>query len=368
MNTGLINDIKFNCDVSDAKYWGYFSICGLLMRYRDLYRSEQGLKPWADISREDITDWISKKEARWPEMEGLDFRNLTIGNKEFSPFALDGINEALRAQGLVYGAGYGMYMKPTFFLADLRSVREVSGLTVYTSRKEYVRDLFTAPGMVQGTSIFIRLEPLMALLQYKLFELSSRPTPPAGGDAFAAYGLARRQIIDDVYERNLETVTERYADVLLSHELAEAREDVAEWKDILAVAGDRNVEHFLRAVKDLIADTSVHGPLRRIIETRDRGGLCLFVALMDGFRRLLFPGLGQVYERTARHDGWAALENAREEGYERFRQLREDVIGLSRSGGGRDAFLGNLRSFVRAYLEKDGGPGPAAMKEKREQP
>jgi hypothetical protein len=212
--------------------------------------------------------------------------------------------------------------------------------------------------MVQGTSIFIRLEPLLALLQYKLSELSSRPTHSAGGDAFAAYGFGRRQIIDDVYERNLETVTERYADVLLSHELAEAREDVAEWKDILAVAEDRNVEHFLRAVKDLIADTSVHGPLRRIIETRDRGALGLFVALMDGFRRLLFPGLGRAYERTARHDGWAALENARDEGYERFRQLREDVIGLSRSSGGPDAFLGNLRSLVRAYLEKDGGPGP----------
>jgi hypothetical protein len=42
----LHKDIKFNCDVSDARFWGYFSICGLLMRYRDLYRSEQGLEPY----------------------------------------------------------------------------------------------------------------------------------------------------------------------------------------------------------------------------------------------------------------------------------------------------------------------------------
>jgi hypothetical protein len=32
----LIDDIKFNCEVSDAKYWGHFSICGLLMRLRAL--------------------------------------------------------------------------------------------------------------------------------------------------------------------------------------------------------------------------------------------------------------------------------------------------------------------------------------------
>jgi hypothetical protein len=29
MDSSLLNDIKFNCDVSDAQYWGYFSVCGL---------------------------------------------------------------------------------------------------------------------------------------------------------------------------------------------------------------------------------------------------------------------------------------------------------------------------------------------------
>ena len=39
MDSKLLDDIKYNCDVSDAQFWGYFSICGLLMRYRDLFRS-----------------------------------------------------------------------------------------------------------------------------------------------------------------------------------------------------------------------------------------------------------------------------------------------------------------------------------------
>ena len=64
MNIDLENDIKFNCDVSDAQYWGYFSVCGLLMRYRDLYRSEKGIKPWAEINHQDIGAWIENKEAR----------------------------------------------------------------------------------------------------------------------------------------------------------------------------------------------------------------------------------------------------------------------------------------------------------------
>lgn len=95
MDAALKNDIKYNCDVSDAAYWGYFSICGLLLRYRDLYRSEQGLKPWADISRTDITAWIHVKEAQWPELENKAFRALTIDGKQYQAFDVETINAAL---------------------------------------------------------------------------------------------------------------------------------------------------------------------------------------------------------------------------------------------------------------------------------
>ena len=121
MDAALKNNIKYNCDVSDAAYWGYFSICGLLLRYRDLYRSEQGLKPWADISRTDITAWIDVKEAQWPELENKEFRALTIDGKQYQPLMLRRSTLLLHPRGLVYGAGYGMYMKPTFFLAELKS-------------------------------------------------------------------------------------------------------------------------------------------------------------------------------------------------------------------------------------------------------
>src|SRR5512134_2079984 len=251
MEPELLKDIKHNCDVSDAQYWGYFSICGLLMRYRDLYRSEQGLKPWADIRREDIAEWIRAKEERWPELESEQFRKLPLNGKNYDPFDLEGINSVLTPRGFVYGAGFGMYHKPTFFLADLVSMREEAGLVVYTSRKEHVRDLFSAPGMAQGTNILIRLEPLMHLLLFKFSELNSRRTP-ALEDAFGSYGLGQRQIIDETFEQKLEEITGRYAELLQLHEHAEALEGTAEWKDILASAIDRDVEHFVRAVKDLV--------------------------------------------------------------------------------------------------------------------
>src|SRR5512139_980026 len=102
----VLEDIKFNCDVSDARYWGYFSICGLLMRYRDLFRSERGLEPWSPIARAEIAGWIGRKESRWTALEDRELRDLVIRGTTYSPFDIDGINEALHADGYVYGAGY----------------------------------------------------------------------------------------------------------------------------------------------------------------------------------------------------------------------------------------------------------------------
>jgi hypothetical protein len=346
MDITLANDIKFNCDVSDAQYWGYFSVCGLLMRYRDLFRSEKGLKPWATINREEIMSWISDKESRWPELEEKGFRDLTIGGNTYGPFEVDQINHALKDQNLVYGAGYGMYMKPTFFLAELRSLRGISGLTVHTSGSEFIRDLFTASGMLQGKNIFLRLEPLTILLLYKTSELNARSVP-ALEDALSQYGFQHRQIIDETFEKRLGEMAERYSEILLRHELAEALEEVPEWKDLLSQAGDRKVEHYLRAIKDLIADTSEHGPYKRIIDTRDRGALSLTIALVEGYQKVIYPEMQKAFNDFLRLGDWSALERTRRAGYERFRLQRDSIVDLYRVSNGKDDFSGKIRARLQ---------------------
>ncbi len=335
MADSLIEDIKFNCDVSDAKFWGYFSVCGLLMRYRDLYRSEKNLKPWSNIGREDIAAWIEHKETQWPGLERQNFRDLAVGGESHPPFEALGINEAIHPEGLVYGAGYGMYMKPTFFLAELISVREISGLTVYTAGRERIRDLLTAPAMLQGKNIFLRREPLSVLLLYKFSEMSAKRNP-ALVDAFTHFGFQHRQLMDDTFGKRLEALTDRYIETVLSHEIAEFKEDVPEWRDMLAAAGDRLNEHYLRAVKDLIADTSDHGPLRRIIETRDRGILGFLVAIPEGFHRVLFPELREAYAEFLLAGNWDEIEKVRKTGHARFISERERAVLLYRKSGKND--------------------------------
>jgi hypothetical protein len=346
MDAGFLADIKFNCDVSDAQFWGYYSVCGLLMRYRDLYRSEIGMKPWADIPREKIGAWIEAKESKWPELEKEGFRNLTLEGRSHDPFDVEAINAKLIQEGLVYGAGYGMYLKPTFFLAKLRAQREVSGLTVYTSGLELVRDLFTSPGMLRQNTVFLRLEPLTILLLYKHSELNTRHVTVLE-DAFAEYGFPNRQIIDITFEQRLEQMADRYSEILLAHELGEAAEAIPEWKDILALSsGNRQLEHYLRAVKDLIADTSDHGPYRKIIETRDRGALSLSIALIEGFRRMMYPEIREAYTVFSRDENWSVLESARYKGYEKFRSLRDAIMKRYHGNPSKEDFIDAMRDLT----------------------
>jgi hypothetical protein len=338
----LKDDIKFNCDLSDALYWGYFSICGLLLRYRDLYRSEKGLKAWSNISRADIADWIAAKEAQWPDLEERQFRDLTIEGKTYGPFDVEAVNSVLAPQGLVYGAGYSMYMKPTFFLAELRSTKQVDGLTVMISGNELVRDLLTSPAMLQGSSVFLRLEPLMMLLHFKFGELHTKDDPLLA-EAFSHYGFGQRQLVDETFEQKLNALAEGYAEIIISHEVGEHREGVPEWKDILAAAGDRKNEHYLRAVKDLLADTSEAGPLRRILETKDRGALGLWTALMEGFPRAMFPEIREAVREFRRHEDWELIEKTRKAGYERFRLERDRVLELFRESG-KEGFAERLKT------------------------
>jgi hypothetical protein len=354
----FLRDIKFNCDVSDARYWGYFSICGLLMRYRDLFRSEQGLEPWDPVVREEIARWIGRKESRWAGLEGKEFRDLVIRGTAYSPFDTPGINRAIAKEGLVYGAGYGMYLKPTFFLGRALSVTERDGHTVSITGREAARDLFTAPAMLQERSIFLRLEPLKALLWDKYTELGPG-CPPALADAFRVYGLGPGRPVNDVLANDLDRMVTAYAEVLLQHELAESHEALPQWKELLTRAGDRKIEHYLRAVKDLVADTSDTGPLLLIVRTRNRGALGLSMGLMDGYRRLLFPDIREAYTRFLRDGNWEIVGDARLRGYARFIALRDRIIGLSAQSD-QDAFNNGLRTMMQeAEQEAPSSSAPA---------
>jgi hypothetical protein len=238
-----------------------------------------------------------------------------------------------------------MYLKPTFFLARLRILSGTSGHAVYWTGQELARDLFAAPAMLQGTVIFLRLEPLRSYLWDQYSQLvPGRPTVLS--DAFAAYGLRPGQAVQGDFPAHFDSMLSDYADLLLRHELAESRESVPPWKGIVAAADDRKSEHFLRAIQDLVADTSDAGPLARISETRDRRGLSIFIGLMEGFRRSLFPELRDAYHHFQNEGEWSVIDAVRSSGYARFIAVREAILALF-DHKDRDAFRTGLQELMR---------------------
>ena len=99
-------------------------------------------------------------------------------------------------------------------------------------------------------------------------------------------------------------------------------------------------------MKDLVADTSDRGPLRKIIEDRDRGALGLTLALTEGYRKILYPEIKAAYADLSLHQDWTVIERARKTGYGRFRSRRDEIVALFRSGKEKEEFMGEVKKLI----------------------
>ncbi|MCL5024379.1 MAG: hypothetical protein M1497_13635 [Nitrospirae bacterium] len=334
MDTNVLREqIKLNCTISDARFWGYYSICGLLMRLRELYRNEKSLMPWDGIRKEEMSEWIASRESQWKALENEDLRPLEIQGKVYDPFEVDGLNALLSSHGMVYGGGYGRFNKPTFFLARLEGKREYYDYLIHYTGREFSRDLSTSVAMLQGRCIFMRLEPLSALLWDKFQELRSRKFRGALGDAFSSRGIDGSLPPKEVYGR-IVALSRQVSELFVRHEIGEAFEDeeADAWLGILSQNADRATEFYLRGIKDVLADSSVMGPLRDIIERRERSEMSFYMVFLDGIRKSLFPEIMTAFQVFTEGGNWSVLEEARSRGYARTHALRKEVVGLWKEG------------------------------------
>jgi hypothetical protein len=329
----LKEQVKLNCTISDARFWGYYSICGLLMRLRELYRSEKSLMPWDKTHGEGISEWIAATEGQWKSLEHEDFRPIEIRGAVYDPFDADGLNALLNQEGFVYGGGFGRFNKPTFFLARLERKRELYDYLIYYSGQEICRDLSTSVAMLQGRCIFMRLEALKTLLWDKLQELQGRRYGGLLKQAFSSRGIEGREPPEALNDK-IDALCSEVSELFVLHETGEAFEDEHsdEWFEILRGNTDRAVEFYVRGVKDLLADTSEKGPLRYIIEKRNESLLNFHMAFLDGIRKEIFPEIMNAFQNIADGGDWSLLEDARRTGYRRAEELRAHIIRLWKQG------------------------------------
>ncbi|MFH1058014.1 MAG: hypothetical protein V1797_04940 [Pseudomonadota bacterium] len=331
---GFAGQVLANCRRADAEVSGHFSLCGLLLRLRNLYKWEHGLPPWQEPDPAAALEWVSQREELWLEVLGEDPQPVSLDGMSFDPFDAEAVNQRLLPQGLVYGAGRAGGLIPVFFLGRLAGREVVEGMEVFRVGAELGRDILFLPGLRQDGRIYLRREPLAFLLWDKIAD-PRKSLIPFLDLGLGGYGLERRALIANPTAAVMEALVQGEERTVLWHELGEAAAgaragELLRWA-VAALPGGE-LEHFTRGVKDLLADTCDGGRLARIIAERAMGPLGFYPAWLGGFPRLLFPEVDAAILTFADHRDWAVVEEVRQLGLMRARQALAGLEALAQGG------------------------------------
>jgi hypothetical protein len=328
----ITRQVLHNCDISDANNAGMYSICGLALRLRDLYKWEQGLPPWEERDSSEVLEWIEAKENQWDECIDNAFANISINGKTFDPFDTTGINAVLEPQNFFYGAGYARSLKPTFFLATIEEKSKINETTVYTLDRELARDLLTIPALSQDDYVVLRQDSARLYLWDHIFYIK-KSSRPALNFALESCGIKDHQ--PKALRGRLAGILAAQKETYIYHEIGEIHDAVFDrelWREIIAAFPFSPVEYLARAVKDLLADTNEYGTLQHIVRQRNTASLAFYVAFLDGLPKEFFPELPASFQEFAQTGDWSIIDQAVTSGYQTAKKYAGLIVDLYQEG------------------------------------
>ena len=332
----ITRQVLHNCDISDAYHAGMFSICGLALRLRDLYKWEKGLPAWQESDSAEVLEWIESKENKWESYPENGFKELTIDGRTFDPFDTVGINAILEPHSIFYGAGYARSLKPTFFLADIAEKTSLGGNMIYTLGRELARDLLTIPALTQEDCVILRQESARLFIWDSIFYIK-KSARPALKFALDRCGLKNQE--PKALQPHLTTILAALKESYIYHEIGELRDtdfDRDIWREVIAAFPYSPVEYLARAVKDLLADTNDYGTLRYILKERKTASLAFYAAFLDGFAKEFFPELLTSFQNFTRTGDWGIIDRAVSRGYNTAKKHAALITDLYREGIRKD--------------------------------
>jgi hypothetical protein len=300
--SALIDTVQKNCTIADARHARDMTMCTFLLEMREYYRWEMEIPYGARLPRDELGDWLNARESLWNAVEEEDFEPLPLSKSSVDPFDANDINRTLIPMGLVYSSGLGHFRKPHFVLAELKRAELRDGVQVLVAGCEYARDLIAPPAAMRDGAIFLRMDAVRRLLWNKYEEWQWKEKDTALGRAFAHYQFER-----DV-ERGLDRMAEAESEVMILHEIGEARAESLlgeDWNAMLGQLDSRHAELLARAVRDHLADCLVTLPT--LLDREASGSLHFYLANLSGLRRVLFPALPHAYEKWLDHRDPAKL-------------------------------------------------------------
>jgi len=324
----FIKDVQHNCDISDARDHGIYSMCSMILKLRNLYKWEHRIEPWSEPESADLLDWVDGKEQYWQGLTEESFRPLTILGKPILPHNLGLVNKILDQGNLLYGAGHGRSMKAVFFLADILDKRIVEDCSVYILGREMAKEMANPIGLVQDGVVIIKKEALRYFLwdQFQEMRSSSRSSV---SHLMNHYGLLQDGKLDHgMLRERLEFIVEQELNLFIYHEVGETLENTFPSTDFQRVVGcfpGSVIELVCRAVKDLLADTHPSGLLAYTIKNKKDSSCALYLGLLDGMREQLFPEIKDSWHRFEQSGDWSHIDRARRAGRDKFLRIARDI-------------------------------------------
>lgn len=327
----LVRQVWENCQIASAGQAGQYSLCGLVLRLRALYKWEHGLPPWREPEPDVVLTWVEGRERHWENLEGLPWQPLAWDGAHFDPFGVTELNERLIPQGLAYGAGLSRGLAPTFFLGELAQVRRRGEITILVLDRELARDLDGTPALCQGTLIYARKQALA----FYLWDRFSDPTQQTNRFlkiALEAWGLPLTGLLQDPenYQDELDALLVAELEAVISHELGEALEPSLRtaFPFILEHFPQTRSEHWIRGFKDVLAEVNEWGRLAYLIQERAWPSLAMMLALRPGLYSLLLPELEPAFWELEATGDWEVLDRARNVALARLRGVAAGLNDL----------------------------------------
>ncbi|MGA8148454.1 MAG: Sfum_1244 family protein [Gallionellaceae bacterium] len=313
--------VQTNCDIADARHARDMSMCNYLLAMRDFYRWERQIPFVQPLNKGDIRDWLSQREAKWNEVEEINYLPIPVAGNDYDHFDTAAINCALKEHGLVYGSGYGNWGRPHFFLGQLLRCEKSHNISILVSGHEYARNMAAPPAALNRDTVFLRIDAMQRWLldKVEVWELNK------GNSALKAT-LDCYESGEDV-ESKLALIAEQEGDTLILHELGEAMAGKMlgeTWHEMLSSFQSRRHELLARAVRDNLADCLVTLP--ELIERDKTCSLHFYFSNFDGLRRGLFPSLAYAYDHWHKDGDILELQNAIEAGYTHWLRVAQDLV------------------------------------------
>jgi len=337
----LAQAVQHNCNISDARFAGNYTMCVYLMKMREYFRWEMEQDFGSSLTRDDVGKWLTEREQLWSDIENQDFAHLDIEGELHDPFHSHQINSKLLDHGLVYSAGIGQKSKPHFFLADLANHQNHNDYDIYISAREYARDLTSPPAMSQDKTIYIRRESFKRMIWEKTEQWRWSKPQNAMAHAIACYDF------DSNLKNALDQMTDHELKSAILHEIGEikAGENLHGWHDMMSQLMFTQAEIMARAVRDHLADAISTLPV--LLEEKQEASIHFYVANLTNMRKHIFPSLIGTYNAWLENRNIGELEKLVDQSKRHWQGIATEMLELFNQYGE------NSHEHIEQLVEKN---------------